>query len=75
MVACATEPLPRSMTYDNWKFYVFSRLTARLEDLEEAIRDYWEKEETKLQECMRLREFHEEFKSVSSVGVDVYSQQ
>lgn len=41
------------------------RLTARLEDLEEAIRDFWEKEESKLHECMKLREFHEEFKSVS----------
>ncbi|XP_067948297.1 guanine nucleotide exchange factor DBS-like isoform X2 [Watersipora subatra] len=40
------------------------KLTTRLEDLHEAITDYWEKEEHKLQEFMKLREFHEEFKSL-----------
>lgn len=48
-----------------WQPSFFCRLTTRLEDLHDAIEDYWEKEEHKLQEFMKLREFHEEFKSVS----------
>ncbi|KAF6020099.1 MCF2L [Bugula neritina] len=41
------------------------KLSNRLDDLENAITDYWDKEERKLQEFMKLREFHDEFKVVS----------
>lgn len=69
-------PSPTAWRCQEWGFTVphqrgccpFPRLLAQLNETEAAFDEFWAKHQQKLEQCLQLRHFEQDFREVSGLG-------